>query len=192
MEQYKRNEFAAGILEALAYVSGVAVTAMIYPPAAKAVGGLAVAYLRYGRGEKWRYRGTIKQTITRFEQRGFVVTETRGEELVVKITQAGKRWLRRYQLERMVVERQKHWDGLWRVVVFDVPEKQRRTRNIVRGWLKRLGFARLQQSVWIIPWPCRQQFEALTSEFKLANQAILLETKTIAKQAALRRQFKIR
>lgn len=192
MEKYQRNEFAASVLEALAYVSGIAVTAMIYPPAAKAVGGLAVAYLRYGREKQWRYRGTVKQSITRLERRGFVVTETRGEELVVKITQAGKRWLRRYQLERMVVEPQKHWDGLWRVVVFDIPEHQHHTRDIVRGWLKRLGFARLQQSVWIIPWPCQQQFEALASEFKLGNQAILLETKTIAKQAALRRQFKLR
>ena len=162
MEKYQRNEFAAGILEALAYVSGIAITTMIFPPAAKAVGGLAVAYLRYGQGEKWRYRGTIKQTIKRLEERKFVVTETRGEELIVKITQAGKRWLRHYHLGGMVIERQKRWDGLWRVVVFDIPENQHHTRDIVRGWLKRLGFARLQQSVWIIPWPCRQQFEALT------------------------------
>jgi phenylacetic acid degradation operon negative regulatory protein len=120
-----------------------------------------------------------------------VVTETSGEQLMVKITQAGRRWIKRRQIQQMVIERPKHWDGIWRVVIFDIPESNRTVRDIVRDWLKRLGFARLQQSVWVIPWPCQQQFELITSEFILGNQALLIETKKIVTERALKRIFKL-
>lgn len=191
MEQ-GRNEITVKILETLAYTAGIAITALIWPPSAKAVGSLAMAYVRYGREEKWRYRDQVKQTIKRLERRGLVVTETIGEELLVRLTQAGKKWFKRYELKRMKIERLSQWDKLWRVVVFDIPENQHQTRDIVRAWLKRLGFARLQQSVWVIPWPCREQFDAISAEFGLGNQAILLETKTIAKVRSLKRNFRIR
>jgi len=190
-EPHKKNEFAAAILETLVFVSGVALTAMIFPPAAKAVGGLAVAYLRYGNQGQWQYRGRVKQAVKRLERRGLIVTESRGEEFVVRITQAGRKWFRRYQFNHLVIERQKRWDGTWRIVLFDIPEDHHATRDTVREWLKRLGFARIQQSVWIIPWPCQVQFDSLCSEFRLGNQAMLLEAKTIAKGRALRRQFRL-
>lgn len=125
------------------------------------------------------------------EDRGLIVSETRGEQLIVKITQLGKKWLKRYEIRHMTVKRPIKWDGLWRVIVFDIPEKNRELRNIVRGWLKKLGFARLQQSVWVVPWPCQEQFDALATEFALGNQAILLESRTIEKQAALKRIFNL-
>jgi len=186
-----RNEITQSILEGLAYTAGIAVTAIIYPPAAKAVGGLAMAYVREGFEKDWHYRYRVKRALNRLERRGLVVTETSGEELIVKMTQAGRRWLKRRQIQQMVIERPKHWDGIWRVVIFDIPETNRNVRDLVRGWLKRLGFARLQQSVWTIPWPCQPQFELLTSEFRLGNQALLIETSKIASERAIKRTFKL-
>lgn len=186
-----RNEFTAQVLETLAYTAGIVITALIWPPAAKAVGSLAMAYVRYGKEEKWRYRDQVKRTIKRLERRGFVVTETKGEQLVVTITQLGKKWFNRYQINRMTIKRLTQWDGLWRVVVFDIPENQHQKRDVVRSWLKRLGFARIQQSVWVIPWPCSEQFDALSTEYSLGHQAFLLETKIIAKERALKRHFRI-
>lgn len=43
------------------------------------------------------------------------------------------------------------WDGKWRMIVFDIPEKRREQRGRVRKILKRFGFGRLANSVYISP-----------------------------------------
>ena len=43
------------------------------------------------------------------------------------------------------------WDHKWRLVVFDIPEKYATLRDKVRTILKRSGFVKLQQSVWVFP-----------------------------------------
>jgi len=45
----------------------------------------------------------------------------------------------------------KPWDKKWRLVVFDIPEKNRLARDALRKKLKELGFAPLQRSTWISP-----------------------------------------
>lgn len=43
------------------------------------------------------------------------------------------------------------WDGLWRMVIFSVPEERREARHAVRARLRWLGFAPLYDGVWISP-----------------------------------------
>lgn len=45
------------------------------------------------------------------------------------------------------------WDGKWRIVIFDIPEKQRPNRWSLRHKLKELGFGNLQKSAFISPYP---------------------------------------
>lgn len=41
------------------------------------------------------------------------------------------------------------WDNFWTIVVFDIPENQRQTRDTLRKYLKHLGFVQWQRSVWV-------------------------------------------
>jgi phenylacetic acid degradation operon negative regulatory protein len=43
------------------------------------------------------------------------------------------------------------WDGEWTVVVFSVPEDQRDRRQLLREWLRWLGFGPVRDGVWISP-----------------------------------------
>ena len=45
------------------------------------------------------------------------------------------------------------WDGLWRLVIYDIPEVDRRLRSKLRRELSNNGFGFLQKSVWISPHP---------------------------------------
>ena len=45
------------------------------------------------------------------------------------------------------------WDGKWRIIVFDLPEKKRGLRNDLRKQLRSARFGGLQRSVWISPGP---------------------------------------
>jgi len=51
------------------------------------------------------------------------------------------------------VEWQRPWDGIWRIVAFDIPESLERLRAQLRRRLREHRFGWLQNSVWISPRP---------------------------------------
>ena len=60
-----------------------------------------------------------------------------------------------------------NWDGRWRLVIFDVPEKLRKGRDALREKLKDLGFYELQKSVFIFPYECKNEIDFLIEFFHL-------------------------
>ena len=59
------------------------------------------------------------------------------------------------------------WDNKWRMVVFDIPEKMRSSRNILRDRLKYVGFYELQKSVFVFPHDCRDEIEFIVEFYNL-------------------------
>lgn len=55
----------------------------------------------------------------------------------------------------------KKWDGIWRAIIFDVPEKKRHQRNFLRKELKWMGFRELQHSIWITPYDVEKELLCL-------------------------------
>jgi phenylacetic acid degradation operon negative regulatory protein len=47
--------------------------------------------------------------------------------------------------------RRKKWDGKWRIVYYDIPEKDKNIRKQLREKLWELGFGMIQKSVYISP-----------------------------------------
>ncbi len=47
----------------------------------------------------------------------------------------------------------KAWDKKWRLVLFDIPEANRAFRDVLREHLQTLEFYKLQQSVFVSPYP---------------------------------------
>ena len=45
----------------------------------------------------------------------------------------------------------KPWDGKWRLMIWDIPESSSKQRDMIRWFVKRLGFFKLQHSVYITP-----------------------------------------
>lgn len=54
----------------------------------------------------------------------------------------------------------KTWDGFWRVVIFDIPESRRKERDNLRRRLIRMGFGRMQDSVYFSPYDWGEGLEA--------------------------------
>ena len=69
------------------------------------------------------------------------------------------------------------WDGLWRIVIFDFPQKYKRTRNVFREKIRGLGFHQLQKSVWIHPYPCRDEIDFVGGYLNLCSYIRLIEAK---------------
>ncbi len=47
----------------------------------------------------------------------------------------------------------REWDGRWRILTFDLPRKENRTRMKLARWLRSNHFGHIQGSVWILPDP---------------------------------------
>jgi len=71
------------------------------------------------------------------------------------------------------------WDGKWRVVIWDIPEKRRVTRDLLRYKLKILGFQRLQKSVWISKKNCTEELRDFIKKVGIKNWVVVLESDNI-------------
>lgn len=64
------------------------------------------------------------------------------------------------------------WDDKWYMVAFDIPEAYRLKRNAFREKLKKLGFGRLQDSVWISPYNFLANIESLVEFHNMESWVI--------------------
>ena len=58
-------------------------------------------------------------------------------------------------------------DGKWVMLIFDVPEKYRKSRDLLRSILYNLGYKMFQQSVWISPYDVNEKTEKLLQCYSL-------------------------
>lgn len=55
-------------------------------------------------------------------------------------------------------------DGVWKIIIFDIPESKRSVRNVLRSKLTSLGFKKWQNSIWITPFIIAPEIEAELNE----------------------------
>jgi phenylacetic acid degradation operon negative regulatory protein len=75
--------------------------------------------------------------------------------------------------------KRKTWDGSFMVVVFDIPEVQRKDRYIVRKKLEALGFAMLQESVWISPYHFEEDLREFFADSGMTSQVMVLKAQEL-------------
>lgn len=68
------------------------------------------------------------------------------------------------------------WDGLWRVVIYDIPEKENRLRDRLRYELRRLGYRFMQKSVWLTPWAVEEDLEIFLKKEKLWGRVLVMKS----------------
>lgn len=83
------------------------------------------------------------------------------------------------------------WDGMWRLVAFDIPEKHKLAREALRDLLKQLGFVKLQESLWLSPWDARDPIEFARSFYQIKPFVLYLETDEIENELRWRTRFRL-
>lgn len=145
---------ARNILKVLAAVGTIGMI-FVFPGAAPALGALVL-------GQKQYTRWQTKQVISGLGKRKYVKIEYLDDGRVrVKITKRGFVRALTYEIESMQINKPKIWDGKWRVVIFDIPQKYGRVRDLFRMRLRQLGLYQLQESVYVSPYPCFDEIEFL-------------------------------
>lgn len=105
------------------------------------------------------------------------------------LTKKGERELEKGKL--IVESGKKRWDGKWRIVVFDIFEKRRRTRDQLRFELQELGFKKMQNSVWITPNDCGDYIYLLKSDLRLNQDVVFFEVVKLENEKYWRLKFNL-
>lgn len=141
------------------------------------------------RGRRHFDRDKLKRFGRRLARRGLVSMRERGHVLSFRLTPEGERLARLIALEQLAIPRPKQWDGAWRIVLFDIPERRRTARDALRATLRRLGFAQIQWSVFAHPYPCEREIEQVVRAFHLERLVVLFTATTLSDDFRLRRRF---
>jgi len=146
-----------------------------------------VEYLLEATGPlNWRTR----HIIDRFQKQKYVtVQEDKDGTITVKITKNGLVKALSYELNTLRIKKPERWDGKWRAVVFDVPEKYHRLRDVFRMRIKQIGLYPLQESVYISPYPCFDQIEFLRELYGIAFTVRYLLVEKVEEDGFLRKYF---
>ncbi|MEK7086548.1 MAG: CRISPR-associated endonuclease Cas2 [Patescibacteria group bacterium] len=115
----------------------------------------------------------ITQAITDLEYAGLVKTSGQRGHRSIELTNKGQVTIETIYASEYRIPEPAFWDGKWRVVMFDIREKRRRIRSQLRSLLVNAGFLRLQDSVWIYPYPCDEFIGLIRAHLKSGTGEIL-------------------
>jgi CRISPR-associated endonuclease Cas2 len=109
----------------------------------------------------------------------------------LKITSGGRRYLLKCMSlgDSKEFNRNKKWDGKWRVLVFDIPENRRFDRNSVRQFLISIGFMRLQDSVWVYPYNCEDIINLIKVETESENDVLYMIVEMLENDEPVKKYF---
>ena len=106
------------------------------------------------------------------------------------LTKKGKLKALTFHFQEMKIKHQ-DWDGHWRLVIFDIPEKFRRGRDALREKLKDLGFYELQKSALVFPFRCEDEINFLIEFFELRKYVRLGLLRSLDNELHLKKIFKL-
>lgn len=81
---------------------------------------------------------------------GYIKISNTEEKQGIMLTLKGARKALKMKLRNTLKKRRK--DEKWVMIIFDIPEKKRGLRDMLRQFLVVLGYEKLQESVWVSPY----------------------------------------
>ena len=107
------------------------------------------------------------------------------------LTEVGKKRSLVYDLDKLKINKPPKWDGLWRMVIFDIPEDKKSARMALASKLKELEFYPIQKSVFIHPYECKDEIDFIVELFDIVPCVRFLRVKDIDVELDLKNKFKL-
>jgi len=118
--------------------------------------------------EKYRHdkgRVKFKKLIYYAKTKGYIRVKSLEGKKAIILTKEGLS--KALKASFMIEGKKKREDGKWAMLIFDVPEKNRKSRDLLRSVLHNLGYKMFQQSVWVTPYDVSEKTEKLLQMYNL-------------------------
>lgn len=176
-ERAKKANLKKIILETVTFV-GIISFAALLP-------NVFMAMKRLGLLTHKRQEETIKRTRGNLIKRGLL--EYKNNHL--EITQKGQVYLLKNISPFKDRDKKQKWDNKWRILIFDIPQKRKRDRELIRRALISIGFMLLQKSVWIYPYDCEDLVALLKANLKIGRDVLYMIVEELEYDKPVREYF---
>lgn len=183
--KYKDNKLYPAVRELLHILAaaGAIGISFAFPKAGATIGSLLLKDTQY---QGWR----INQITNQLIDRKFIeIVYNNDNTITVIITKNGMVRALKYQLDSMEIHKPRRWDKKWRVIIFDIPEKYKKIREIFRNRLQQLNLYQLQESVYVYPYPCFDEIEFLRELYGIPSKVLYLLVDKIEDDEFLKNRF---
>lgn len=96
-----------------------------------------------------------------------------------RLTKFGRKRMHSLELDSDTTLVNTSWDGLWRIILLDLPENRKAERESLRYLLKKAGFVCLKNSAWISPFPFEHLFTNIKRDLELTTEMMIIVTESI-------------
>lgn len=136
------------------------------------------------------YPSEVKKTLNRLQTQQLISINYEEKETKIELLEKGRKRMLSYEIGNLKLNNSK-WDGVWRVIVFDIPEKKRVARDFLRSKLRELGFYQFQKSVLITPWDCKDIVDFVKHYYLVGDCVNLILAKGLDQEDYLKEYFKL-
>lgn len=140
------------------------------------------------RGKVWNWNRSYpnmtayRQAVYRLRRDGLIARrDMRAGSPTMALTSEGRRHISVEVMPERFWNRQ--WDGRWYILMYDVPERERRYRDALNRFLTRMRMGCLQKSVFVSVRDIRPLFYDLNIAAAVAEYANLFEARTVLGQS---------
>lgn len=139
----------------------------------------------FGLMPKERQKEYILSSGTKLVQKGLLKFKDGHYEL----TKEGERILELWNINDYGLKKPKRWDGKWRMIIFDIPERKKKVRMKIPEIFTRAGLYRLQNSVWVYPYNCEDIMGLLKTELGIGKEMLYIIADEIENDKYLRAHY---
>lgn len=145
-------------------------------------------YFRKKRFEKEKFLRDIKN----LQERKLIdCKELPNGKLKIILTGKGKEKILEYSIDDIRLDIKKHWDGRWRMIIFDIPESKKKARDALREKLTQLRFYQVQESVYLTPYECEREIDFICSVFDIRRYVLIFYISHFEGEEKIRYYFKV-
>ncbi len=168
---------------ALVVAAGILTTLAVAP-------GLTVLARHYKRSQYYSEK-QIRDAAQNLRRRGYIETSHDKNQPRIRLTKKGEEYFQKMLFEESRLTSQAQWDRKWRFVLFDIPINYTKAREALRFRLKALGFFQYQKSVWVYPYPCKDEILFVADQFNIGRFVEILDATGLSDDTALKKHFKL-
>jgi len=183
----KYNAICHNILKAALITGGVALILTSPAGTRRLLKEIPKEFKKYKRKQLWRALYYLRS-----KNRIRILKES-DNGIEIEITKAGRKHLNKLDFDNLSLTKPDVWDKKWRMVIFDIPEERKIAREALRQKLKDLGMVKLQNSVWITPYPCEDEIVFIKTVFNLSDRwlEVIISDNVGMQEYQLRKLFNI-
>jgi DNA-binding transcriptional regulator PaaX len=149
----------------------------------------ALSVIEKFRPESRDERNRVWKAIKYLEEQNRIQLQKKGNRHYMYMTETGEMKLAEEEIWELAIRPQKKWDGVWRLVLCEVPVSLSRNRALFREKLADMGLREYQQSVYISPHDCFKEVEAIAEWCGIFDYVRFVKATEVSDSEILKKEF---